>query len=360
MEGNMSFPENKLTVRSQGDLVTAVPYLIGFHPGDGSVVVLARSGSRIIFATREDLPTPGAPAREIINRAEHLVPIVRRQQPITDLMIIGYGEPGQVDPTLRTYDQAFTASGITVRELLRVTGSRIFNLTCDKPACCPPQGTPFDPTTSLIAVEATAAGQVALPNRAALAARIAPATGAAQEGMRRTTSEAATRLKALATAGSTAVYEAGAQALHDALRQHASGKRLTDSDIAWLTLLLTRTAVRDLAIDLTEPHEQHVTLWVDVTRRADQLLVPAPATLLALTAWRCGNGPLALMAAERALQVDPAYQLAGLLLQALQAGMPPSVFEEALAEDESRPGQRPVPASPSRLPNNDDPGPERP
>lgn len=356
----MSFSENKLTVRSPGDLVTAVPYLIGFHPSDGSIVVLARSGSRIIFATREDFPAPGAPARELTDRAEHLVPIVRRQQPITDLMIIGYGEAGQVDPALRTYGHAFTASGIRVRELLRVSASRIFNLTCNNPACCPAQGTPFDPTTSLVAVQATAAGQVALPTRAALAARIAPVTGTAQDSMRRATSGAATRLKALATTGSTAVYEAGAHALHDALRQHDSGRRIADNDLAWLTLLLTRTAVRDLAIDLTEPHEQHVTFWVDVTRRADQRLVPAPATLLALTAWRCGSGPLALMAAERALQVDPAYQLAGLLLQALQAGMPPSVFEQALTEDETRPGRRPTLEQPRHEPNHDDPGPELP
>ncbi|MEU5943469.1 DUF4192 domain-containing protein [Micromonospora sp. NPDC047548] len=323
----MPFPDNKLTVRSPADLVAAVPYLLGFRPGNGSIVVIASRDHRIVFAARGDLPAPGAPARQLLDLAAHLVPIVRRQQPITDLMITGYGDADHVDPALRAVAEAFTAGGMTVRELLRVTGTRVVNLTCDNPTCCPPQGIPFDPTASLIAVQATAAGLVALPDRAAVAARFAPVTGAARDDMRRAIDGAATRLKTVNAAGGAAVDEAGAQAVRHALRHHDT--RLTDDEVAWLTLLLTRTSVRDLAVDLTQPHDQHVTFWADVTRRAHEPLVPAPATLLAITAWRCGDGALAALAAERALQVDPAYQLADLLLQALHAGLPPSTFDQA-------------------------------
>ena len=54
----MSFPENKLTVRSPADLVAAVPYLLGFHlfrttmavdlggSGMGNVVVKAARPTR--------------------------------------------------------------------------------------------------------------------------------------------------------------------------------------------------------------------------------------------------------------------------------------------------------------------------
>ncbi|WDQ02235.1 DUF4192 domain-containing protein [Micromonospora chalcea] len=333
----MPFSDNKLTVRSPADLVTAVPYLLGFRPSDGSIVVIASRDRRIVFAARSDLPTPSTPASQPVDLAANLIPVVRRQQPITDLMIVGYGDTDHLDPALRTVGEAFTASGIPVRELLRVTGTRVFNLDCDNPACCPPQGTPFDPTASLIAVQATAAGLVALPDRAAVAARSAPVDGAARDGIRDATRAAATRLKTVSAAGSTGVDEAGAQAVRDALRQHDGGKRLTDDEVAWLTLLLKRPSVRDLAVDLTEPNDRHVTLWADVTRRAEEALVPAPATLLAVTAWRCGDGALAAMAADRALQVDPAYGLAGLLRQALHAGLPPSVFEQAIATDRTNP-----------------------
>ena len=333
----MSFSDNKLTVRSPADLVAAVPYLLGFRPSDGSIAVIASRDRRVVFAARSDLPALGAPARHLLDITANLVPVVRRQQPITDIMIVGYGDADHLDPALRTVGDAFTASGMTVRDLLRVTGTRVFNLTCDNPACCPPQGIPFDPTASLVAVQATAAGLVALPDRAAVAARFAPVEGAARDGIRRATSAAVTRLKTLTAAGSAGVDEVCAQAVRDALRQHDAGKRLTDDEVAWLALLLKRPSVRDLAADLTQPHDQHVTFWADVTRRAEEALVPAPATLLALTAWRCGDGALAVMAAERALQVDPAYGLAGLLLQALHAGLPPSVFEQAIATDRPNP-----------------------
>ncbi|MFE9207567.1 DUF4192 domain-containing protein [Micromonospora sp. NPDC007230] len=326
-------------MRSPADLVTAVPYLLGFRPSDGSIVVLANRGRRVVFAARADLPAPGAPASHLFDLAANLVPVVRRQQPITHIMLIGYGDPEHVNPALGSVGDAFTASGMALRQLLRVTGTRVYNLTCDNPACCPPQGTPLDPT-SLVAVQATAAGLVALPDRAAVAARFAPVGGAARDGIRRATREAITRLKAVSAAGNTGVDEAGAHAVRDALRHHDGGKRLTDDEVAWLTVLLKRPSVRDLAADLTQPHDRHVTFWADITRRAEEVLVPAPATLLALTAWRCGDGALAAMAAHRALQVDPAYQLAGMLLQSLHGGLPPSVFEQAVAAARIKPSTR--------------------
>ena len=89
--------------------------------------------------------------------------------------------------------------------------------------------------------------------------------------------------------------------------------------------------MRDFAAELTQPHDRHVTFWAEVTRRAEAPLVPAPATLLAVAAWRCGDGALAAMAAQYALHVDPDYTLAGVLLQAIRAGLPPAVAEQAFS-----------------------------
>ncbi|MFY1703027.1 DUF4192 domain-containing protein [Micromonospora sp. WMMA1923] len=321
----MSFPDNKLTVRSPGDFVAAVPYLLGFHPADGSVVVIAVRDGRVVFAARCDLPAADAPTQHLLDLVGHLVPVLRRQQPINDLVLTGYGEADHVDAALRTIDEVLTGSGMVVREVLRVAGTRFFNLVCHDPACCSPEGIPFDPSTSLVAVQATAAGMVALPDRAAIAARFAPVSGAARDAIQEATRVAIARLQATEnTVGARAVEAAGAQALREALRDRA--RRLTDDEVAWLSVLLTRTSVRDLAVQLTEPHDRHVTLWVEVTRRADEALVPAPATVLAIAAWRCGDGALAGLAAERALQVNPDYQLAGLVLEALRVGLPPSTF----------------------------------
>ncbi|MBT8227326.1 MAG: DUF4192 domain-containing protein [Dactylosporangium sp.] len=322
-------PTTTVTVRSAADLACVVPYFIGFHPAEGSVVVIAFAHARIVFAARADLPKAGAPAAEAHRLGEHLTPVVRQQQAVTDAVLIGYGEAGHVDPALRVMQQAFTAAEVPIRDLLRVTGTRVFTITCPNPACCPPQGTPFDPAASPVAAQATVAGLVAFPDRNAVAARFAPVDGAARENIHAATQRAVTRLRSLLDAGHTVICETGVRAVENALRQHDAGQRLTDDQVAWLTALLTRTSVRDLAVELTQPHEGHVTFWADVTRRAQRSLAAAPATLLALTAWRCGNGGLAAMAADHALEVNPGYQLAGLLLQALDAGLPPSTFEQA-------------------------------
>ncbi|MGN9811444.1 DUF4192 domain-containing protein [Micromonospora sp. BQ11] len=322
----MSTPQNTLTVRSPADLVAAVPYLLGFHPHDGSIVVVVFNNRRVTFVARGDLPDHGAPTAQVQNLAAHLARVVRRQQPITDAVIIGYGDTDHVESHLGTIDRTFTAADVPIRDLLRVTDKRIFSLRCDNPACCPPHGILFDPRTSLISVQATAAGQVAFPDRAAVAARFAPVRGADRDAMRRATGEAITRAAQLRDAGDAAVHEAGARAVRAALRQHDDGKRLGNDEVAWLTVLLTRPSVRDLAMELTEPHDRHVTFWAEVTRRAEHPLVPAPATLLALAAWRCGDGALALLAVEHALAIEPAYELAALLAQALHAGLPPSEF----------------------------------
>ncbi|MEU4483133.1 DUF4192 domain-containing protein [Micromonospora sp. NPDC023966] len=322
----MSFTVNKLTVRSSADLVAAVPYLLGFHPSDGSIVVIASRDRRVVFAARGDLPTPAHLLGEF---TAHLVPVVQRQQPITDLILVGYGTPEHLDPALRIVGDALTTAGLKVREMLRVTEARIFSLTCNDPTCCPADGTPFDPTASLVAVQATVAGLVARPDRAAVA-RCFTAGDSACDSIRGATDSATARMEAVAAIGSAAVFEAGVLAVRDALRQHDNGVRLSDEEVAWLSVLLTDRPVRDLAVDLTQPHDQHITFWAEITRRADTPLVAAPATVLALTAWRSGDGALAVMAAEHALQVDPGYQLAHLVLHALQAGLPPTAIEEAI------------------------------
>jgi hypothetical protein len=68
----------------------------------------------------------------------------------------------------------------------------------------------------------------------------------------------------------------------------------------------------------------HLRLWTDVVRRATPAYLPAPASLLAFTAWQSGEGALANIAIDRALAADPEYSLAKLLRDIMDAGVPPS------------------------------------
>ena len=75
-------------------------------------------------------------------------------------------------------------------------------------------------------------------------------------------------------------------------------------------------------------------MWTDIVRRACPQYVPAPASLLAFTAWQAGEGTLANIAIERALDADPDYSMALLLGELLDAGVPPSAARLPMTPEE--------------------------
>ena len=101
---------------------------------------------------------------------------------------------------------------------------------------------------------------------------------------------------------------------------------LDQSGSPGLSVTLTDLRVRDDAWARMDPDysEVHRRLWTDVVRRACPEYVPAPASLLAFTAWQAGEGTLANIAIERALDADPQYSMALLLSDVIDAGVPPS------------------------------------
>ncbi|MEU8365835.1 DUF4192 domain-containing protein [Micromonospora tulbaghiae] len=182
----------RLSVRSPADMVAAVPYLLGFHPDD-SVVVVAVRGRRVVFAARGDLPAPGADPGPA---ARHLAHVVARQD-ADAATVVGYGPAARVTGVVDAIGDALTATGVVVLDALRVTEGRWFSYLCAEPSCCPPEGTPYDPAASQVSAAAVFAGQVALPDRAALAAQVSPLDGPVRLAMRRATGRARLRLAAL-------------------------------------------------------------------------------------------------------------------------------------------------------------------
>ncbi|WFF07744.1 DUF4192 domain-containing protein [Micromonospora sp. WMMD1076] len=182
----------RLSVRSPADMVAAVPYLLGFHPAD-SVVVVAVRGRHVVFAARGDLPAPGADPGPA---ARHLMQVVARQD-ADAATVVGYGPAARVTGVVDAIGDALTAAGLEVLDALRVTEGRWFSYLCVEPSCCPPEGTPYDPAASQVSAAAVFAGQVALPDRAALAAQVSPLDGPVRLAMRRATGRARLRLAAL-------------------------------------------------------------------------------------------------------------------------------------------------------------------
>ncbi|SCL65856.1 DUF4192 domain-containing protein [Micromonospora chersina] len=311
----------RLAVRSPGDLVAAVPYLLGFHPAD-SVVVVAVRGRRVVFAARGDLPEPGVDPRPA---ARHLAEVVARQG--TDAAtVIGYGPAARVTAAVDAVGEALDRTGLIVLDALRVTDGRWWSYLCAEPECCPPEGTPYDPAASEVSAAAVFAGQVALPDRAALAAQVSPLGGPVRVAMRRATARAHRRLAGLAGEAAS-VRSAGVAAVRTAFRRHRRGERLGDDEVAWLTVLLTHLPVRDHAWSRTDGRDADIGLWTDVLRRAEPELIAAPGSLLAFAAWRAGHGAVAAVALERVLAAHPGYSLAVLLDDALRRGLSPAELD---------------------------------
>ena len=314
----------RLAVRSPADLLAAVPYLLGFHPRD-SVVVVALRGRRIIFAARADLPDPADP----VTPARHLALVIARQAADT-ATVLGYGPATRVTPAVDAVRAALADRRIDLLDALRVTDGRYWSYLCAEPECCPPDGNPYDPSASEVTATAVFAGQVALPDRAALRARVAPVEGPERAALTRAAVRAERRLVDLLDRASPTelasgrlLRAAGATMVRRALRGQRRGRRLTDDEVAWLALLLTDETVRDLAWERTDGREEDIALWADVFRRAEPEFVAVPGTLLAFAAWRAGQGALAAVALERTLAVHPDHPLARLLDELLRQGVPP-------------------------------------
>ena len=233
---------------------------------------------------------------------------------------------------------AFEDIGVTVKEALRANEGRYVSYLCRNPACCPPEGVPYDPAASAIAAAWTLSGRVARRDRAEYEAQIEPATGQVRESMDSATAAAHDRLIDLVTApedeeqAEAALLTAGTLAIAEALDCVLHGTPLSDEQVAWLSVLLGSISVRDIGWSLIRGSGaalyHHRALWQEVLHRVEADLVAAPACLFAFAAWRCGDGGIARLALDRALDVEPGYRMAELLHEVITQGIPPSTMDD--------------------------------
>jgi Domain of unknown function (DUF4192) len=323
----------RVRVGAPDAVLAVVPHLLGFYPSR-SLVVLGLSGrrNRVRLTFRYDLPDP-ADAALAADIADHAAFVLRRED-IGSAVLIGYGPADLVIPALSTVADWLLEEGTQLREVLRADGGRYWSVLCEDPGCCPPEGRPFDPGSHPVAAALSGAGLPALPDRAALARMLQPPAGSA-EPIRRATRLAEQRLSELGSRHEAdggrdpqlLTARTGRAAVQRAIRRYRAGGDITSrEELAWLAVLLADLRIRDDAWARMEPahREAHRRLWTDVLKSAATEYVPAPASLLAFTAWQAGNGALAAVAIDRALAARPGYSMALLLEGALQAGLPPS------------------------------------
>jgi hypothetical protein len=331
-------------IGSPAAILAVVPHLLGFVPHKSLIVIGAGPPrGRIHVTLRFDLPDPPAPAaaKDI---AEHAVSVLTSQRQAL-AVIIGYGPGHLVTPIADIIRDKAPQAGLDLRDVLRVEDGRYWSYLCREPSCCPPEGVPVDAKHPAAAAMA-AAGAAVLPDRAALAAAISPLGGLTRQSMREATRRAEAHATDLLTQASRSgrardarrlVVMSGLSAVAEALATYRRGGRFaTDDQVAWLSLALSSLRVRDDAwarMDVAH-RDAHRRLWTDVVRRAEREYVPAPASLLAFCAWQSGNGALANVALDRALDADPTYSMALLLRDLIDAGAPPAMARLPMTPEE--------------------------
>ena len=336
--------QRAVRIGSPAAVLAVVPHLLGFVPSKSLIVLGAGPPrGRIHMTLRFDLPDPPDPATAKAI-AEHAVSILTRQRHVM-AVVIGYGPGHLVTPIADVIRDRAPRAGLDLRDVLRVEDGRYWSYLCREPSCCPAEGVPIAAEHPAAAAMA-AVGSSVLPDRAALADSVSPLGGIARQSMRQATRRAEAHAVKLVTQAASSgrpakarhlVVMEGLSAVADAIATYRRGGRFTtDDQLAWLSVALTSLQVRDDAwarMDM-DYRDMHRRLWTDVVRRAEPRYVPAPASLLAFTAWQSGNGALANVALERALEADPSYSMALLLRDVIDAGAPPSMARLPMTPEE--------------------------
>lgn len=323
-----------------GAAIAALPHLLGFPPEESLVLVGVHGPrSRLGMAMRVDL-MPDRP--ECLPRAQDLRPMIRalRGNGAEQCLAFVITETPDHDEVLPyvdlviSLDEALVDAGIDLKEAALVRSGRWRSYICADASCCPPEGIPVPPPHTGLAAEAAYAGTVLRESRGALSALIAPdldavmATERALEHVHRELTEAY-------STGTAEAYRARIESvLERRVRRLADGPtgRLTHRAVARMSVALLDRPFRDrIALHcLQETAAAAESLWIDLLGRVPAPLDAAPATLLALSSWARGDGAMANVALDRALDSDPSYYLAQMVRTALDNAFPPSTVRTML------------------------------
>jgi len=340
------------------DVLTVLPYQLGFHPRD-CLVAVSLDGTRLGLVQRIDLPPPEHVVEAV---SSMLAPL--RPAPATMLLIGFEDREGESRAMLDEMADACLARGIEVADRLVVRGGRWFDLDCVQ-SCCPPGGLPLPPPSAVPAVAEYVGREICpLPDRAALAGLLEPGSPLPGGAVPRLAGEWL-QLRAEATDAEVAApgvreserdgfrsNELAVWALVLCDRDDAEPIRdLSPQDLAMLAASLTDVDLRDALIawlcpgtlpeDLIEPvlraqlsRALAEPPWLDpdtreidsvigqqrIERRLCELSAALPdvwavstLTVLASFTWWRGDGALTRMALDRALRIDPQHRLAQLL-----------------------------------------------
>ncbi len=314
------------------DVVATVPFLLGFEPSDSLVAVALRgSRERLTFSVRVDLPSPDD-ERDV---AEMLAASLVQERAKAALLFVYTDAPedGRRLPRRRLVDTVRRTLPMPLRDAVLVTDRRVWSYVCTDVRCCPPEGRLRDPDApGSLAVAAAYAmqGHAVLPSREAVVRSVEPVTGSAAESMGPALDRAG---MARVAVGAEEFGRSSRLLLADLFDRFAAPPaRVTDDEVAQVVLALHDVPFRDEVLEWCgrEPDVARG-LFGHVGRHALPPVDAPACTVLGFVAYVQGEGVAAATALERALQSEPGYSMARLLLTALRGQVPPREIRTIVA-----------------------------
>lgn len=324
--------ETVIRAASITEILGTLPVLFGFHPQE-SLVVVALEGprQRAGFRMRMDLPPPG----EQDTLACYVADVLRHMGTRVVLLVAYAADPALADPLMEVCRDRLALDGVSIVEAVRSDGNRYWSYQCQDSACCPVEGTPFDAAASAGMALAVAEGVEVLPDRDALAARLAAPDGETRERMEDAVAAAAAQMTSIAETMGAAeqtrmLAEVGVALIKPILLRALSdpGAVLSDSDVADVCVWCSLVGVRDVAwAQMTRDNASaSFAVWSQLARRTVPPFEPAVLALAGFAAWIKGDGAAAVCAVERAEAAAADYSMTRLLRETLAGLVPPSVW----------------------------------
>ncbi|MFD4180689.1 DUF4192 domain-containing protein [Rhodococcus sp. NPDC058514] len=311
-------------ISDPGDLIAAIPAMLGFRPARSLVLVCLDGGdgpSMVRAVMRHDLPdgAVGPVDREAIERMS----LVCAREDIDAVIAVVVDEAqaiGMYNAVIDVLDLHLSDYGVDLM------GAHVVPEIAEGRPWCGlfgdrRRGLLPDPASSSVAVAQVLGGRAIRSSREELEAIVAPHPDRERA-----------RLVALLRDGP--VRRVGAR---DSLElvltwiaELASGEPPHGQEIADLARALSNSTVRDALLSLAVSADADAAeqLWILLTRALPDPERAEPATLLGYSAYARGDGPMAGVALVAALEADPQHRLAGMLDSALQTGVRPDAISK--------------------------------
>jgi hypothetical protein len=317
------------TIDSALDVITAVPFLIGFHPHNSLVVISAKRDA-IGLVMRIDLPaTLESDAIDLL--AHHLL-----RDNAEGAICIAYVPDTRPDgdSMLIALTAGLVRNDVKVHDAIVVAGGRYKSLMCRDENCCAIDGQALPIfEESEMALEHVISG-IPMPFQSIdeMSQTISPLTFTFDEEwislvQRYSFDDLAPNCVEL--------RRDGVAAMEEMFEEFRVGVGASDRVLAARIIgRMQEIQVRDYAMGIhnEDTFDIYFSMWRELLRMAPVGSVASIACIVAAMSYENGDGAMAQKALDRALADDPEYSLALLLRRVFNAGWPPSEFVAMRAE----------------------------